>query len=874
MKYREIELTDKLFGDSVQSSIQYELRKRDPKEFWPYQEDLISQFSDRTFLVAPTGAGKTLMMLAKVSEWVKRGFHVAIVTPKLLITEGVEAYTKDDDWSMDLVKRQVNFSLSQGIIIQPEGAFERKVQEATRILTKDIPGVVVCAYPTFLKVYDNLGRDSKIAVIIDEAHHSSSGVELNRLGEVVERLIDHNRPLMLATATPFRADGRPLISNTEKFKILRRSLYEHYTEGFCPNLAIKFGFLNNLVKDLPEYYIREFEKNPIPTLMLVKNKGQAYKLYKKLKKKDKWKILNLGSRDGRTLVSTKNRNEIKRLVYEGQTFDIVIAIRMMDEGADWPWCSAVFFPSLPTSFVSVVQRFGRALRKKSPDHPSPDTSRILFCEQEILEKSGGDILKFAIRLKCLWSNVELFGKSIFKRKRIINPEKRIKAVFETYAKFKDGHSAEEFFQLAKEAYWEAGIQIDDKELLKDLIENRIISLRGVKQKIRFLERGDQVEVEMFVKLVEETEVKELIKNAEVANTKEHTDVIAGGYLGIVDEKIEEYKKTREVETSGKEFWAIFPKIELAAQAARDLGITTKEEYLEKHHLDSRLPKNPWIEYQRDWKGWYKFLNVAAYSRLWAVRKIVVSAKINSEEEYHEAVKEHSRLPMYPENHFKDWPGYNSVIGTKEVKFRTKGFYKYPTWKKKVKQLGFSICKDYVTGYKIDPRLHSAPDKYYEEWEGWTIALGHDKREFYTDFREASIATYEAGVVSNADYFRRAVKVDPKLPDPRVHFPDQFDNFYDYIMFGSIRTYEKFIEICTRLQIKDRDQYMKVRNILVARVARLQSVRLVKFESEEQRRQYIITKLKTCDMLVLRPEIFFDEWEGWLAWSVQMRRILG
>jgi RNA polymerase subunit RPABC4/transcription elongation factor Spt4 len=208
-------------------------------------------------------------------------------------------------------------------------------------------------------------------------------------------------------------------------------------------------------------------------------------------------------------------------------------------------------------------------------------------------------------------------------------------------------------------------------------------------------------------------------------------------LGIVtgDQYKIEYKKNPRLPSTPWHKYSDFPGWEeflktLSAQystcleaslAARNLGITTKEEYAVRYKEDPLLPSTPRRKYG-DFPGWHVFLKGEAKVELYPTwQEASEAAKrlgITTQSEYRIRYKEDQRLPSDPGNFYSDFPGLSKYFG--------KDIY-YPTWQEAseaAKRLGIKSGRAYKIGErKKDVRLHSAPDKFYSDFPGWPEFLG-------------------------------------------------------------------------------------------------------------------------------------------------------
>jgi hypothetical protein len=94
---------------------------------------------------------------------------------------------------------------------------------------------------------------------------------------------------------------------------------------------------------------------------------------------------------------------------------------------------------------------------------------------------------------------------------------------------------------------------------------------------------------------------------------------------------------------------------------------------------------------------------------------------------------------------------------------------YATWQEAgvaAQTLGIKGCVEYSKRYREDPRLHSAPKKFYPDFPGWSVFLNTGRKtpvqNPYTTCAEASVAAQTLGIESGSKYRKRYCE-DPRLP---------------------------------------------------------------------------------------------------------------
>ena len=410
--------------------------KFDERKLRPYQASIVNQHLTklRTLTEAPTGSGKSTIMLCHAARSIADGKKVIITTPQLGINENFQRYTRCGRFQASIEGQK--FQLPMGGIVEVSG---KKSASIRRYLQGISTSVYVCSYPALILALEDESLGDALAntvVLVDEAHHSNYGN--NSLGQLIDLCLEKCAEIHGFTATAFRTDNNMLFNG--EFKRFRRTLKEHYNDPFdgasyCPDFGIYIRFYQDVPKDqfykfaesrslgstkaLIDAYLDEYEQHPLPTIMLVDTAAQAFKLQTEIKEKFPEKsILNLGSDDGQTLVSKQPRRLKKKFnrLSAGEKFDILIAIRLMNEGIDWPVCAQTFSPRISGSLQLLMQRaIGRTMRNKGekeyPEHPSRNYSRIVLFEIGIENKDkdlcAKALFELAVRLKALCDGLDL-----------------------------------------------------------------------------------------------------------------------------------------------------------------------------------------------------------------------------------------------------------------------------------------------------------------------------------------------------------------------------------------------------------------------------------------------------------------------------------
>lgn len=218
----------------------------------------------------------------------------------------------------------------------------------------------------------------------------------------------------------------------------------------------------------------------------------------------------------------------------------------------------------------------------------------------------------------------------------------------------------------------------------------------------------------------------------------------------------------------------------AGKAAQALGIKTVKEYKERYTEDPRLPADP--PSYKECPGWTVFLGgeLKNFYPSWEhVAKVCKRHKVKSVAEYWDLCDKDKRLPRYPHDAYKDFPGFARMLGSKRMVEDP-----YPTWQqagKAAKKLGIKSSMQYARKYKKDSRLYAASADRYTDFPGWATFLGVPERDIvrdpYLKWQEASKAARILRIKSSIEYKRRR-KEDPHLPSS----PHRYKGFPGWARF--------------------------------------------------------------------------------------------
>lgn len=357
-----------------------------------YQQDLVdkarislAEGHRSTLVVAPTGAGKTIIFSYICQKAYEKGKRILILAHRKELIEQI---------SESLEK----FSIPHGFIAA--GKF------STNPAAKVFVGSV-------LSVVNRLGRIAKPdLIILDEAHHAAKKNSW-------AKCLDHwNDVLKLGvTATPCRLSGEPLkeifdnmvMGPTTKNLIERKYLCDY--RYFCPPVDINFA---NLKKQAGDYSTKSMDEE-INTVAII---GNVIKHYKKYLHESRAVVFCVsiahaaalarqfkaeGISSGHIWAGMKKdeRTEIIRKFRQKEIL-VLTNVGIVSEGFDLPELDGVILLRPTQSLSLFMQQVGRALRiSEGKDkaiildhvgnykrHGMPDDERDWSLEGSVSDKKG------------------------------------------------------------------------------------------------------------------------------------------------------------------------------------------------------------------------------------------------------------------------------------------------------------------------------------------------------------------------------------------------------------------------------------------------------------------------------------------------------
>ena len=279
----------------------------------------------------------------------------------------------------------------------------------------------------------------------------------------------------------------------------------------------------------------------------------------------------------------------------------------------------------------------------------------------------------------------------------------------------------------------------------------------------------------------------------------------------------------------------------AKKYAQSLNLKNSQEW-SKHTQTKAFPKDiptaPNVTYKTEWESMGEFLGTKNVSRKFRnyktydeAKKFVKSLKLKNTKEWNNYVykinKDLSDIPKRPNEFYKnEWKSWNDFLGSDY-----RDYLPYEETKAYVKSLNIKNIEEYRDAFKAKKfakKLHSAPDQYFEEFEGWGVFLGTGnkspqqlKEEYKISFSDARKYAHSLNLKSNIEWKKLAK--ENKLPNghpkaPNLFYKSEWTTWNDFLGKRDFRTYisydeaKKIIHPLELKSMKDWFEYAKSDNL--------------------------------------------------------------
>ena len=301
--------------------------------------------------IAPTGAGKTWMMMGII-----RSFLMRAKFPILILCS----------------RREVGIKIKE-TLVQNLGLDTDRVGLVFSGAPKETRQLLDVTISTYLSAKPFVKSGVRL-VIVDEAHHSRAE-NLNRL---INQFKEHDALISGFTATPARADSKCLLKVFDSDAIvdslpfdecLGVTLCDYVVEAFPINSIVEAAQKSNIYRKNGEYFqssvilnyitdtiARKFQSNEMSrAILFAVDKQHSQLLCSLLKTK--------GIRAA-TLLSGMNKTDRASIFkqFANGELDVVCNVRIFEDGVDFPECDSIIICAKFGSLSQYLQACGRSLR--------------------------------------------------------------------------------------------------------------------------------------------------------------------------------------------------------------------------------------------------------------------------------------------------------------------------------------------------------------------------------------------------------------------------------------------------------------------------------------------------------------------------------
>ena len=410
---------------------------------------------------APMGSGKSWLICLLTAFKLKndRALRAIITVPQTIIASGFAEANfqmpngEKIDWKVvhNLCNKNQSHNGTVRYLISwlnnPTDVFAEKV--------------ILCTHATLVAVYKKLKFDNRLDLLnnlliwIDEAHHVKNleneafkGVVIsNALGELVAYCLNNfssHLQVGLTTASFFRGDRGSLLTAAMESKFIRFNLpYDEYLNSMIYLKSFNFDFLicgQDYTKAIELLALSRKAKDiiyvPHPnSLYSMGNKYQEVeniinkfsKVYNGIISKNvnglhiisnengDFKILDLVDENQR--IEKKDFINDPRLKADREALDVIIALGMFKEGANWIWADRAIIVGARSSLVDIIQMIGRLFR----DAPNKSHIEVIQLLPFSLEQQDDEMFRNNLNdyLKAIYASLIL--ENIFNPVKIKMP---------------------------------------------------------------------------------------------------------------------------------------------------------------------------------------------------------------------------------------------------------------------------------------------------------------------------------------------------------------------------------------------------------------------------------------------------------------------
>ncbi len=792
-------------------------------------------------LNAPMGSGKSWMMclLSAYKMQQDQQIRTVIAVPQTIIASGfAEAKLRMPNGEKIFWKPVHNLCHEQS-----KGTVDYIVKWLAAPPGVFFDRTLICTHATLVAAYKNLKENNGLHLLrnlllwIDEAHHVKNMIKdelqdeviSNGLGDLTRFLLSadgKNIQLGLTTASFFRGDRQSLLTEDMLTRFERFNLpYDEYLESMHYLKSFSFDFLISGQDYTPAIEVLAKCRKAkdiiyVPHPNAIASTGDKYKEVETII--TKYHGLHGGERidtnDGLTvlkredgelrilnLVCESRRNEKKNFLSgpliknERDALDVIIALGMFKEGANWIWADRSIIVGPRSSLVDVIQMVGRLFR----DAPGKGHVEVIQLLPFALDQQNPEEVRENLNnyLKAIYASLIL--------EDVLNPVKIKMAVERKISE--NGNSKNRPSNVLQEV-------VPDETKRVSLIDDIIKGLLDIIDKREEAGTDRQLLWDEYQKIVPQILEKHGINERRDEVAKQVWGMFARRTLQIQGISVEDIdfdilQKTHPLEfllryTSGSCSIDTFQKLREAIQAGRKnwrlfeearsfvVPLKLRNDFEWRQYVAGKMPhlpvlpddvpKAPWAVYE-DWINLGHFLGtntiapyLIKYRSYEGAREFARSLGLKRKDDWRayldREVSAHIPLPddipAAPDKTYRraeygaKWSGWGDFLGTGRISLQEKKKNMWPynkacAW---VQKLGLKTAKDwcrYVAGeFKDLPSLPlnipKKPDQAYSEWKNWRAFLGSQiskfdsTREFWL-FEPARAFVHRLGLKNQKDW---------------------------------------------------------------------------------------------------------------------------
>jgi hypothetical protein len=399
-------------GSWVRTTKSFDRSKGEYKLFRSWQEEAYSKLrtSGHWAVFAPMGAGKSVLIHALLHRKLLKNpkLRAIIAVPQTII-----AHSFDEPVKLQTEDGKYDCSINHNFFDDPNSTIRGLINFLTSGYGHDVfDRIALCSHAALVQAFSkapDVFHD--LVIVLDEAHHSQF-VEIekiareitNGLGATIRFALSKpkkNIQLGISTATFFRGDLFPIIPKAQferHFDVVNYAFDRHLKEN-CNFSTFGYDFLlykSAYIEATKDIFKKRINKTivfipPVNSRLSRQKHNDVIEIYKSIAQSShpKWKDITSGPDCGLTLlkrgskwikvvnlVDIRNREAKKRLIklahdsQAGSSIDVVIALGMFKEGANWKWAEDVVVIGAKGSLQEHIQILGRLFR------PAPSKEHV------------------------------------------------------------------------------------------------------------------------------------------------------------------------------------------------------------------------------------------------------------------------------------------------------------------------------------------------------------------------------------------------------------------------------------------------------------------------------------------------------------------